>query len=405
MPKNILYFSVVNVGGLEFANGGNLCCRNHIRRMAEDDGITLHVIIAGIAADREPICKFLDELKLPYKFLEIKEAQSNAGRFPRPQFLSKLRGGICYLFEESARENPQIEERLVESCREWKIEHTIIDYLPSTLFCKSLLNSSRASIITLNREGEFYRDLRERGVVNKPGITGWLSQQRWNHFEKWAYRRAARVVAIGEPDLPRIAGLQSEPRCVTPYLPQKEPGWQYSGSNSAFFVGNIHHYPNRLAMEWICTRLGPELNLLRSDMRIEIVGADATDVPESWQTSNIKFAGISTAEHVQELFLNADICLCPIENDYGTKFKAAEALAYGTPLLASKQTLLGFPYLKSFPHIELNAPIEAAKLLMNLAARKEELLRMQSLQADLHNGFVATQKNVWSREVLTSSAA
>jgi hypothetical protein len=39
------------------------------------------------------------------------------------------------------------------------------------------------------------------------------------------------------------------------------------------------------------------------------------------------------------------MAVCPVSNDYGCKFKAAEALVCGTPLLASRQTLLGLPYL------------------------------------------------------------
>jgi hypothetical protein len=54
--------------------------------------------------------------------------------------------------------------------------------------------------------------------------------------------------------------------------------------------------------------------------------------------------------------------ICPLENDFGVKFKAAEALAHGTPLLASRQTLLGLPYLDEEPALDLARPDEAARV-------------------------------------------
>ena len=122
MPINTLYFSVVNVGGLEFSNGGNLCCRNHIRRLAEDEGIKLHVVIAGIASDRKGICEFLKGLGLPYEFVEIASPDSDG---TKKNWIGKQKEWLLeqasYLFERSAKQNPQIEARIIERIEHWNI--------------------------------------------------------------------------------------------------------------------------------------------------------------------------------------------------------------------------------------------------------------------------------------------
>lgn len=400
MPISTLYFSVVNVGGLTFSNGGNMCCRNHIRRLAEDDGINLYVVIAGIPSDKQGVCKFLETLKIPYHFLEIAEAESAHGWFSKLVDCFAKQGR--YLFEKSATNNSSIESRVSELIEHWQISNLVVDYLPSTLFCKNLFQQYPSVLITLNREGEFYRDLRTRGIVKKNLLSGLISQYRWNRYEKWAYRKAQRVVAIGPPDLPNIVGLQLEPKCITPYLPQKLPGWRMTSSNTAFFVGNIQHYPNRLAMEWISTQLAPQLMHQGFDGQLVIVGASKQEVPLEWHNDIIEFAGFSTASHVDELFRKAALCLCPIENDYGMKFKAAEALAYGTPLLASQQTLLGFPYMRDQPYIHLDDAKSAAQLVADLIQNEAKLQQMQHAQQVMHNSFVATQQNIWSRSVIVA---
>ena len=400
MTTSVLYFSVVNIGNLQFSNGGNMCCRNHIRRLAEDDGINLYVVIAGLPSDKQGVCEFLETLKIPYRFLEIAEAELAQG------WLAKLIDWFAeqgrYLFEKSATNNPSIESQLSELIKIWQISNLVVDYLPSTLFCRNLFQQYPSTLITLNREGEFYLDLRTRGVIKKNLLSGPISQYRWNRYEKWAYRKAQRVVAIGPPDLPNIVGLKSEPKCVTPYLPQKCPGWRMTSSKTVFFVGNIQHYPNRLAMEWISTQLAPQLMHKGFEGQLVIVGASKKEVPFEWHNDITEFAGFSTASHVDKLFREAALCLCPIENDYGMKFKAAEALAYGTPLLASKQTLLGFPYMRNQPYILLDDAKRAAQTVKELIQNRLKLQKLHRSQQEMHNHFVATQQNIWSQSIFTA---
>ena len=59
---------------------------------------------------------------------------------------------------------------------------------------------------------------------------------------------------------------------------------------------------------------------------------------------NLQFCGRSDAQSVASLFKTSDVMLCPLENDYGVKFKAAEALSYGDPdYLRLAKRCLGFP--------------------------------------------------------------
>ena len=89
--------------------------------------------------------------------------------------------------------------------------------------------------------------------------------------------------------------------------------------------------------------------------------------------------------------------LCPVENDWGVKFKAVEALAHGTPLLASRQTLLGLPQLDDRPALDLACPDEAAAVVCTLLSSRAALEELAVRQGEAQAGFIASQSGVWSR--------
>ncbi len=161
-------------------------------------------------------------------------------------------------------------------------------------------------------------------------------------------------------------------------------------------MGNINHYPNKLAVEWMATKLAPEMAQVCPNVAINVVGCTAEQVPEAWRHPQIQYLGGLDREGVGKLFCQSDVMLCPIENDYGMKFKSAEAIVFGTPLLASVQTLLGLPYLSNQPVIDLKKPRDAAVLLRDLAGNKPRLMELSAAQTAQYHAFVATQKSIWT---------
>jgi glycosyltransferase involved in cell wall biosynthesis len=136
---------------------------------------------------------------------------------------------------------------------------------------------------------------------------------------------------------------------------------------------------------------------LGSTVRIKIVGANEGDIPEHYRHSNIDLLGYSDAGTVAELFRTSDAMICPVENDYGVKFKSLEALSYGIPLIASKQTLLGLPYLSWSPFIELDKPDAAASFIDYIISDPGGLKDLAALQQEAQSSFIASQQGIWSR--------
>jgi glycosyltransferase involved in cell wall biosynthesis len=272
----------------------------------------------------------------------------------------------------------------------------VIDYLPSALFLELPRNDAKTVMISLNREAEFYGDMLRLGLSHHGTLTAPISLARFKSKECRLQRSVDKFIAISPCDLPR-GRLRSEPRYITPYLDPKMDGWRYSATRQAFFVGDVNHWPNGLAVRWIVQRLAPALRDLGSDIRISVVGAHPGEIPGSDSCPNVEFLGRADAPTVASLFQTADVMLCPIANDNGVKFKALEALAYGAPLFASHQTLRGLPHLIGLPAIDLEGPRQAASTLQQLIDDPRALDRIHQLMRKTQQAFIDSQSGVWSR--------
>jgi glycosyltransferase involved in cell wall biosynthesis len=191
--------------------------------------------------------------------------------------------------------------------------------------------------------------------------------------------------------------VRRPPVCISPYLDQQQNRWTYSATKRVFFVGAIGHYPNRLAIEWLTQKLAPVLLGIDSEIRIAIVGAADTDIGQQHHHPNIDLLGYANAEVVASLFKTSDIMICPVENDYGVKFKSLEALAYGTPLLASRQTMMGLPHLAGTPSFDLEDVEGTAALLERLVGDGDALKGLAEIQQRRQDDFIRSQDRVWSR--------
>ncbi len=400
---NVLYFTVVPLAGA--TNGGSLCCRNHVQRLAADPGVALTVMVAGPAGDREATEAFLDGLGIQRRYFQPFRTDNVHHERNTLRSIAEFAAKAVFQFpwEIAALNQPHIQEGIDWAVKGYGIEVVVIDYHSSALFLKLPLTGARTAVVKLNREGEFYSDLIRAGNTRHGSLTRGISLRRAQRFERRVDQTVDKVVVIGAPDLPRYP-VRSPPACISPFLDPRARQWRYAGRGELFFIGDIGHFPNHEAVEWIATRLAPALQRQGCTATITVVGAAADQVPESWRQANVAYLGRSTREDVEDRFLHSDLMLCPVFNDYGVKFKSLEALAYGIPLLASLQTLLGLPYLRETPSIDLRAPDAVAETIAGLVGQPARLEALSAQQRAQQDAFIATQGTIWSETLAAPSA-
>jgi hypothetical protein len=391
----VLYFTVVPLASA--ANGGSICCRNHVERLAADPGIELFAMTAGPLAWKEGTETFFKGLSVPHHFQPFREGNvRHEAKSVRSIADFAFKAVFQFPWEMQALNQQHIEEGIAWAVRGYGIDVLIIDYHPSALFLNLPRKDVRTALISLNREGDFYSDQIRLGQTHHGSLTSGISLARARRWERRIDGAVDQLIAIGPPDLPKH-WMRRPPVCITPYLDPKRERWSYSGANRVFFVGAIGHYPNRLAIEWLTGELAPKLLATGSKGIITIVGATEADILEAHRHKNVELLGPSDGETVSRLFRTSDLMICPVENDYGVKFKALEALAYGTPLLASRQTMLGLPHLRGIPSFDLREPTEAATLTAGLLDDRNRVGSLARKQQQQQEAFIGSQDGVWSR--------
>jgi hypothetical protein len=224
------------------ADGGTLSSRTNILRLNQDDSIDLAVIVAGPESSRTATIAFLTDIGVE-NFLFFPIDDGNRPDRLRDRLQLRWLKFVGFFWESIAVRHRHVKEAVSAALHRWESDFLVIDYLFSVLFCPALDGLQvPAAIITLNREAEFYRDCVEQKVIRDGPVRAAITGRRLARFERNSYSRAAKVIAIGAPDVPDYLP-RSQALCITPYLDEQSEPWRFSDSRTAFFVGNIRHYP------------------------------------------------------------------------------------------------------------------------------------------------------------------
>jgi hypothetical protein len=379
------------------SNGGSRCCRTHVRRMAADPGIDLRVAAVIEPHQVEGTRAFLAAAGVEGGvFVRNMQTAYPAAPTLRASLAFGWRMATRHHWELEAMHQQAVQGSLEAAAAAWQAEAVVFDYLFSALFAPGLLGGALPSVIvTLNREAAFYGEMIGLGMIPQHPALARVGWRRLRALERRLHRAADLVVAIGAPDAP--AGRCMRSTVITPWLDPAPVPWAYDAAHAreVFFVGAAAHYPNRMAIDWIATRLAPAVAALDPGVRFRIIGAPpVADGP--WRQPNVDFLGWADAAAVDAGFSRSGLSICPIANDFGMKFKLAEALSYGTPTVASAQAALSVPYATSLPRLDLDRPDAAARLVVDLAGRRD---RLEALSAALRReqaAFAASQATAWS---------
>lgn len=363
----VIYFTMVGLVP-DGKNGGSICCRNHLERIAADPKIECLAYLVGAEAAAEASIAYAQSItsKVTYfplsnQHFTIDSPPADASYMSRKwPFMHELDG----IGQRTVRHN------IASKIRDDKPDAIVIDYLYSALFIDHLFSMDiPVVVITLNREGEFYREMRSRNAQFYGTPASLLAEVRLRLFEMNLYRKSAAVASIGRFDLPRVPFSDVKARWISPYLDPSPDRWSFTESNSFFFVGNHNHYPNRMAIEWLATRFCPELLRIEPKARVSVLGMEIHEAPEAWKAANLDFIGYGNEEMAAYLFRTAAALIAPIANNFGAKFKILEAASYGTPFIATSAAMSGTSFLPDVPIFDLENPREAVSLAVQLQSQ------------------------------------
>ena len=272
----------------------------------------------------------------------------------------------------------------------------MLEYLMTGLFIPSVFRRAvRLVIITQNQEANFYGQMRRLGRLGPEASNSLIAQIRLALFERAVYSTSDAVVALSRGDVPKLLNSRTKRTVIEPAIDERPDKWRYNEAAHIFFVGNIVHFPNYLAVKWLAEKFSPCLKANVPDARVRIIGACADDVPSNWKLSNIDFLGVSNREEVERCFVQCNLFIVPIENRFGSKIKVLQCLSYGTPVVATSEALSGIPFAKSFPKFSLDDPDGAVRLVAQMILSKDRLNALSQELTDRNRELCKSRSQRW----------
>jgi glycosyltransferase involved in cell wall biosynthesis len=111
-----------------------------------------------------------------------------------------------------------------------------------------------------------------------------------------------------------------------------------SESRDLLFVGNLDYYPNRDAIQWLCSEVVPRLRSRVSNWRLVVAGS-GTFRPLGLD----EVVDLGPVPDLQPYYRNALAALVPIHAGGGTRIKALDAFAYARTVVATPFGMEGLP--------------------------------------------------------------
>ena len=383
--KTILFATIVP---LDLSSGGTVVCREHVRCLAADATIDLHVC----APYTDEGAAFIDSIGAYFIPIDNTAATVQPANWKNPG--SKF----SFPLERSAQAHARIDRMFQLLITLLKPDVIVLDYLYTALFVPSAYHAGLPVVmISLNRETEFFRDQRQLKQVPEGSVDSFVSQWRLRQFEREVISNSDAVVVLTESDKKAQDVPDERIFVVEPSGEEHVERWSWAGAKTIFFVGNIAHYPNYAATEWLCGDFAEGLQSVDPEITINIIGAAAEDVPAEWARPNVRLMGRSTKEEVLAQFCGCGLFIAPIANNFGSKIKVLECMSHGTPLVATSGALSGVKHRSSVPTISLNDPSGAVDIAVRYLGAPDELHALSNQIAVSFRKGLEESESVWPK--------
>lgn len=139
------------------------------------------------------------------------------------------------------------------------------------------------------------------------------------------------------------------------------------------FVGNLGYFPNVDAALWFAQETLP---LLARPTHLELVGMRPAPVLQRLAATNDRVHLVGPVAEVQTHYSRAAVAIAPLRSGSGQQLKILEAMAMGTPVVATSMASAGIDALPGEHLLVADQPADLARQI-------ERLLRSPSLAASL----------------------
>jgi glycosyltransferase involved in cell wall biosynthesis len=199
----------------------------------------------------------------------------------------------------------------------------------------------------------------------------WVSWWKRSQYESRLYRQFDLCTMVSEQDkaaarriLPDYGGrIEVVPNGVDCH--RNRPGLAQPSGNTLIFNGALTYSANYDAMEFFLADILPLARHQEPNLSLTITGSTSgVDLAGLSLDDNVRFSGY--VEDVRPLVAGAWACIAPIRQGVGTRLKILEAMALGTPVVATFKGAEGLDVTPGQDILIADRPAEFANQVVRL---------------------------------------
>lgn len=207
-----------------------------------------------------------------------------------------------------------------------------------------VLQAPRSTIKILEEHNAFSRMMEDRyrtATHFVQRVSHWISWQKTRYYEAALFRKFSRIVMVSEEDrqtCERLPGYRG-PVAVIPNgvdCAHRRPGLAEVRPNTLIYSGALTYSANYDAMQYFLAEIYPQIKRQTPDVALTITGSTrGVDLSGLRLDESVRLTGF--VEDVRLPVAQSAVCVVPLRQGGGTRLKILEAMALGTPVVATSK--------------------------------------------------------------------
>ena len=141
-------------------------------------------------------------------------------------------------------------------------------------------------------------------------------------------------------------------------------------------VGTFKWLPNVEAVKYLVTKVWPLIKKQLPNAVLKIVGNAPTEDVYQYEKQDSSIQVIGRIPDIRDAFATSDILMAPVFSGKGTRYKVLEAMASGTPIVATTTAVEGLEVVNGTHVMTSNTPEGMAGLAIELLNNEEKRKKM-----------------------------
>jgi polysaccharide biosynthesis protein PslH len=205
----------------------------------------------------------------------------------------------------------------------------------------------------------------------RSAVFRWITWQKCLRYERRLYPMFDAVTMVSERDRHAVARSIPEVASRTVVVPngvdisRNRPGLSAPQLDTLVFNGALTYYANADAMRFFCASILPAIQAQRPGVQLRITGMNhGVDLTEIRGIEGVTLTGF--LDDVRPVVAGSWACVVPLREGGGTRLKILEAMALGTPVIATSKGAEGLDVTPERDILIADDPAEFARQTLRL---------------------------------------